>query len=158
MKPQLWALILLASFLQALGPILFFRGKRERYCGGKILVGGRCCGFEHEGCPATSLDPLLAPPAVRLLLCPSHRMLTLEDLPWGPSKLSVPIWTKRSRWTVSSCKLLAHSAFFRGMGTRRGSLINQKYFQHPLAENRGENCTVLVSDDVIFQKIIVLQA
>ena len=72
--------VLPASFLQALGLVLFSVGRKdtveERYWWEE-----RYCGVEHEGCPATSLDPLLTPSAVRLLLCPSHQMLTLEDLP-----------------------------------------------------------------------------
>ena len=80
MKSQLRALVLPASFLQALGLVLFSVGRKdtveERYWWEE-----RYCGVEHEGCPATSLDPLLTPSAVRLLLCLSHQMLTLEDLP-----------------------------------------------------------------------------
>ena len=74
MKSQLLALVLPASFLQALGLVLFSVGRKD-------TVEERYSGVEHEGCPATSLDPLLTPSAVRLLLCPSHQMLTLEDLP-----------------------------------------------------------------------------
>lgn len=131
--------VLLASFLQALGPILLFPGEEdlEKDAGGRKILWVWAWRLSCHLSGSTSYPTCCE--ASALSFSPNAN----PGMPWGPTRnFLFLIWTKCSdeQFLHTDCWRIQHSWEDELLHRQAGSLINQKYFQHPLADGETVLC------------------